>query len=174
MEYRIRAMKKEEYVLLQDFLYQAIFVPEGMEPPPKSIIHLPELQEYVAGFGGREHDRAFVAEVKGKVVGAVWSRIMEDYGHIDGGAPSLAIALYKEYRGRGIGTALLKEFLASLKAEGYTKVSLSVQKENAAVKLYEKTGFSIYRENTDDYIMRVFLTEREGSEISEEKQEKRE
>jgi len=40
-----------------------------------------------------------VAEVDGKIVGAVWVRIMNDYGHIDNETPSLAISLYKEYRG---------------------------------------------------------------------------
>ena len=47
MDYVIREIKKEEYVLLNDFLYEAIYIPDGVEPPPKSIINCPELQEYV-------------------------------------------------------------------------------------------------------------------------------
>ena len=50
-------------------------------------------------FGESKDDWGFVAEVDGKIVGAVWVRIMNDYGHIDNGTPSLAISLYKEYRG---------------------------------------------------------------------------
>ena len=30
----IREMRDNENDLLQDFLYEAIFIPEGMEPPP--------------------------------------------------------------------------------------------------------------------------------------------
>ena len=49
MDCVIREMEKEEYSLLSDFLYEAIFVPDGTEPPPKSILNCPELQEK-AGF----------------------------------------------------------------------------------------------------------------------------
>lgn len=153
MKYIIREIKKEEYVLLEHFLYEAIFIPVGVEPPPKIIINMPELQEYIADFGSLKDDKAIVAEVEGKIIGSVWVRIMNDYGHIDDDTPSLAMSLYKEYRGLGIGTALLKEILLNLKLAGYTKVSLSVQKDNYAVKLYKKVGFTVYDENEEEYIM---------------------
>ena len=94
-----------------------------------------------------------VAEVSGKVVGAVWVRIMDDYGHIDDDTPSFAISLYKEYRGFGIGTALMREMLRVLKIRGYKQASLSVQKENYAAAMYLKTGFEIVDENDEEYIM---------------------
>ena len=50
-DYIIRETKKAEYDLLNDFLYEAIYIPDGVEPPPKSIINCPELQEYVFEFG---------------------------------------------------------------------------------------------------------------------------
>lgn len=107
MDTIIRKLSPEEYGLLREFLYQAIYLPEGIEPPPRSVVDLPELQVYIADFGTRSGDYCLVAEVKKQVVGAVWSRIMEDYGHIDGSTPSLAISLLPEYRGLGIGTRLL-------------------------------------------------------------------
>lgn len=139
----IREMRKSEYPMLNDFLYEAIFIPQGEQAPLRSIINTPPLQVYVSGFGCQEHDRALVAEVDGKVVGAVWVRIMEDYGHVDDRTPSVAISLYKEYRGYGIGTAMMKEMLSVLKKCGYEQVSLSVQKANYAVKMYRKLGFEI-------------------------------
>ncbi len=153
MDITIREIQKQEYPLLNNFLYEAIFVPEGMEPPPKSILTSPELQVYIEHFGESEDDRGLVAEVDGKIVGAVWVRIMNDYGHIDKETPSLAISLYKEYRSAGIGTAMMKKILALLKSSGYKQVSLSVQKANYAAKLYLKTGFEIIREKEDEYIM---------------------
>ncbi len=153
MDYTIRKIKKQEYPLLDNFLYEAIFIPEGIEPPPKTIIASPELQVYVEHFGELKDDWGLVAEVDGKVVGAVWVRIVNDYGHIDDEAPSLAISLYKEYRGFGIGTAMMKEMLALLKTHEYSRVSLSVQKANYAAKLYLKVGFEIVRENEEEYIM---------------------
>lgn len=65
------------------------------------------------------------------------------HGNIDDDTASLASSLYKEYRGRGIGTALMQGLLADLKEEGYKRVSLAVQKANYAVKLYQKVGFEI-------------------------------
>lgn len=157
MDCTIREIQKQEYPLLDNFLYKAIFVPKGVEPPPKTIITSPELQVYIEYFGESKDDWGLVAEIGGKIVGAVWVRIMNDYGHIDDGTPSLAISLYKEYRGFGIGTAMMKEILALLKSHGYKQVSLSVQKANYAAKMYLKIGFEIAKENEEEYIMVYYL-----------------
>ena len=138
---------------MADFLYEAIFIPHGVEPPPKSIIDRPELQVYISEFGKSEHDIALVAELKGKIVGAVWVRIMNDYGHIDDNTPSFAISIFKEYRGRGIGTALMQEMLSILKQRGYEQASLSVQKANFAAEMYRKLGFQVVEENEEEYLM---------------------
>lgn len=153
MDYKIRTISEGEESLLQDFLYQAVFVPEGVPAPPKSIINQPELQIYITGFGTKKDDIGLVAEVNKKAVGAVWVRIMSDYGHIDNATPSIAVSLYKDYRGYGIGTALMKEMLRILKDRGYKQVSLSVQKANYAVNMYQKTGFEIVDEKGEEYIM---------------------
>ena len=153
MKYTIREMTAQEYPLLDDFLYEAIFVPEGVDPPSKSIITAPELQVYVKDFGASKDDFALVAEVENKIIGAVWVRIMNDYGHIDDKTPSLAISLYKKYRGQGIGSSLIKEMLSLLQTHGYKRVSLSVQKANYAAKLYQKIGFIIIKEIGDEWIM---------------------
>lgn len=157
MDCVIREMGKEEYSLLSDFLYEAIFIPDGIEPPPKSILSCPELQVYISDFGTNKHDKALIAEVGGNIVGAIWARIMNDYGHIDMDTPSLAMSVLGKYRGAGIGTLLLEQMLLVEKAAGYTKLSLSVQKDNYAVKLYRKVGFTIVRETHEEYIMVVDL-----------------
>lgn len=142
-----------EVPLLNDFLYEAIFIPVGVVPPPKSIVNNDELQLYVRDFGQSPDDKCLVAEADGKIVGAVWSRIMNDYGHIDDDTPSLAISLYKEYRNKGIGTEMLRQMILLLRKAGYKKVSLSVQKANYAAKMYFKAGFAVTKENDEEYIM---------------------
>lgn len=149
----IREMQQAEYPLLENFLYEAIFIPDGVEPPPKSIIYRPELQVYISEFGKNKHDIALVADINGKIVGAVWVRIMNDYGHIDDKTPSFAISVYKEYRGKGIGTALMSEMLAILKKHGYKQASLSVQKKNFAAEMYRKLEFKTIDENEEEYLM---------------------
>ena len=149
----LREIKENETEILKDFLYEAIFIPEGMKLPPREIIEQPELKLYYDGFGIGEADFCIVADDEGKVIGAVWTRIMNDYGHIDEETPSFAISLYKEYRGQGIGTKLMKEMLYLLKEKGYKRASLAVQKANYAVKMYENVGFKAVDENDEEYIM---------------------
>ena len=152
MNFKIRESKKCEIKLLDTFLYEAIFIPEGVPEPSKDIINHPDLQIYISDFGKKD-DICYVAEVEGNVVGAVWTRIINDYGHIDDETPSLSISLLKEYRNLGIGTKLMKQIILALKEKGYKQVSLSVQKVNNAVRMYKKVGFEIVHENEEDYIM---------------------
>lgn len=153
MQVEIRALRNDEIDLLKEFLYEAIFIPDGVTPPPKNIVEKPELRVYTDDFATRQGDNCFVAEIDSKVVGAVWTRIMNDYGHLDNDTPSFAISLYKDYRGQGIGTRLMKEMLSLLKIQGFKKASLAVQKANYAVRMYEKVGFHTVDENDEEYIM---------------------
>lgn len=153
MKYNIREMKPDEYPLLDEFLYQAIFIPKGVEPPPREIVRQPELQVYVQNFGQIDGDDCLAAECEGKVVGAVWVRIMHDYGHIDDETPSFAISLLPHYRGQGIGTSLMRAMLERLAQKGVKQVSLAVQKENYAVSMYRKCGFEVVDENEQEFIM---------------------
>lgn len=150
--YRVK-LRKTEVNLLKDFLYEAIFIPRGAEPPERDIVEKPELRVYTDDFGTREGDNCLVADFGGNVVGAVWTRIMNDYGHMDDDTPSFAISLYKDYRGQGIGSQLMVRMLELLKWQGYKRASLAVQKANYAVEMHEKVGFKTVDENVEEYIM---------------------
>lgn len=152
-KYVIRAMRRSETALLKDFLYEAIFIPEGAALPDRNIIEKPELRIYTDDFGSRRGDNCLVADLGGKVVGAVWTRIMNDYGHVADDTPSFAISLYKEYRRQGIGSQLMLKMLELLKRQKYERASLAVQKANYAVRMYENVGFKIVGENDEEYIM---------------------
>ena len=142
MDATIRPMTRAEFPLLSGFLYEAIFIPEGAAPPPRTVLLSPPLRDYVAGFGSRRDDRALVAEAAGRVVGAVWVRCGAGFGRVAEGVPELAAALDPACRGRGVGTRLLRAMLRLLADEGYPAVSLSVQKANPAV-----------REHPEEYVM---------------------
>ena len=67
MEYLIRPMKQDEYGLLEDFLYYAIFVPDWYkEPIPRSVIYEPELWCTIENFGQSKDDFCLVAEADEK------------------------------------------------------------------------------------------------------------
>ena len=95
-DYIIRALQPEETRLLRDFLYEAIYLPEGTPLPPRSVIDLPELQVYIQDFGTRPDDHCLVAESSGQVIGDVCVRQKNDYRHIHEHTPSLAISLYPQ------------------------------------------------------------------------------
>lgn len=154
MEYLIRPIKQEEYGLLEDFLYYAIFIPDWYKKTiHRSIIYEPELWCTIENFGQYKDDFCLVAEVDRKVVGAVWVRTSKQYGHIDDKTPCFSISLYPDYRNRGIGTELMKKMIKLLIEKGYKRASLSVQKENYATRLYSKLGFEIIEENNGECVM---------------------
>ena len=145
MQFGVRDIEPEEWPLLEDFLYEAIYIPEDfVGEVPRTIIYVdPWCRAAFEGFGTRPDDRGVVATVGGRVVGACWARTTNEYGHIDDNTPSLSISLYKPYRGQCMGTAMMHALLGELCDAGYARASLSVQKQNPALRLYERAGFRL-------------------------------
>lgn len=141
----ISPLTKAEAGFLLEMMYHAIYVPEGAEPLPRSIMKKPEIIRYVENWG-RKDDTGFIAidEVKQCEVGAVWVRLLtgenRGYGYVNDATPELSIAVIPEYRDRGVGTKLLTRLLKE--AEGrWESISLSVTLDNPAVRLYRRFGF---------------------------------
>lgn len=153
MDYLIRELKESEYPVLEEFLYQAIFQRDEKNPIPRSELTKPSINIYIRDFGKYEDDFCLCAEVDRKVVGAVWVRNIQGFGSIDDQTPEFSISLYSDYRGEGIGTAMMRAMLQKLKEKGYAKASLAVQKDNYALKMYTAVGFEIVDENEEEYIM---------------------
>lgn len=65
MNYIIRELKSDEVHHLDDFIYEAIFIPDGAMPPSKDIIKLPEVEIYISDFGKKKDDRCLVAVTEG-------------------------------------------------------------------------------------------------------------
>lgn len=155
---KIRLMKEADYRILEGFLYHAIFVPEGKSEPPLDVINKPDISIYIKDFGKQKGDLGVVAVRGDKFVGAAWTRIIPAYGHMDNVTPELAISVSPEYRGLGIGTKLMNALFNSLRKEGYKRTSLSVQKENPAVRFYERLGYKVIENKHEDYLMVKDLT----------------
>ena len=74
--------------------------------------------------------------------------------------------ILKEYRGKGIGTRLLRQMLDLLGQEGYGQVSLSVQKENHALRLYQRAGFEVVADRGEEVLMVVRLNGKDYSRFN--------
>ena len=157
----IRQILKEEYPILEDFLYHAIFLPPDAQPVPREIIYEPHIFIYVKDFDGKD-DCGVVAVQEGQIIGAAWTRIISAYGHIDNETPELAISILPNYRGKGIGSEIMQSLFDLLRARGYKQTSLSVQKDNPAVRFYKRLGYEITGERVDhanheDFLMIKYL-----------------
>lgn len=165
MDYVIRKMRSDETGLLEDFLYEAIFQKSNKNPVPRKAIYDPSLRIFFEAFG-RKDDHCLIAEVEGKVIGAVWTRIFpgKDQGFAKmEETPELAISLYKPFRKKGIGKALMEQMLELSRSVGYEKVALSVQKENPAIRLYERLGFEIVKELDEEYLMVYYFEDQQSN-----------
>jgi GNAT superfamily N-acetyltransferase len=135
----------EHAPFLRRMLYEAVYVHEGEDPIPESIVDEPELSRYVADFGDRTGDLGLVALDGDEPVGACWLRIFpgeeSGYGWVADGVPELTIALIGEARRQGLGTALIEEVLEIARTQGVERVSLSVDRRSPARRLYERLGF---------------------------------
>ena len=155
---KIRSIETSDYRFLDEFLYQAIYIPPGEALPTKSIIFTPEIYIYAKDFGSQKGDHGVVAEIDNNIIGMAWTRIIPAYGHINDNIPELAISILPEYRGKGNGTKLMYALFDILKKNDYEYTSLSVQKDNPAVTFYLRLCYQITEERPDfagheDYIM---------------------
>ena len=125
---------------MKNFTYEAIYIPKGIKKPSKNLLLKPELKIYYEDFHHKKDDYCIIY----KIIGAVWIRLINDYGYIDDNTPSLAISLYKEYRWKGLGTKLILSMFKLLK-------------DNYAKKLYLNVSFNIIKETKEEYIMLKIL-----------------
>lgn len=126
-------------------LFEAVsWNPERELPPHELTIAHPELARYHEAWG-REGDLAVIAESDGKVVGVSLCRLFtaEDHGHgyVDDDTPELAVAVWDGHRGQGIGTRLMEALEDLARGEGYGQLSLSVDADNPARRLYERLRY---------------------------------
>ncbi|KGE88804.1 hypothetical protein IX84_06610 [Phaeodactylibacter xiamenensis] len=157
----VRALRQVESGFLADMLYEAIFIPEGHGPLPKAVIQDPSLSRYIENWGKDKLDIAWVAEADHQLVGAVWGRLFNQehkgFGYVDDRTPELSMAVVAEYRNQGIGTRLMKSIASEYLKLGVEYLSLSVDKANPAVNLYQRLGYTVAGETATSLTMRKRL-----------------
>lgn len=145
MDLVLRALRADESEHVRWALFEAVaWDPERELPPFAVTIEHPELARYHRGWG-RTGDLGVVAERGGEVVGVALARLFteDDHGHgyVDEETPELAVAVAEGARGNGIGARLLDELATVARRAGVPRLSLSVDSENPALRLYERLGY---------------------------------
>ncbi len=153
----LRALEQADESFLWTALYHALHVPPGEVPLPPSVVQQPDIARYVSKWMRQSGDSGVLASAGGVPVGAAWLRVWageeRGYGFVDRQTPELSMALLPDWRGRGIGTRLLRRVMEEVDARGQN-VSLSVSASNGALRLYERAGFVRMRQDGDAITMR--------------------
>jgi ribosomal protein S18 acetylase RimI-like enzyme len=144
--FQIRPGTSQDIHFLKEMLFEAAFWRPGLERPSlEDGLARPDLVYLLEGWG-REGDTAVMAILQeSRRVGAAWYRFwgpeQHSYGYISPAIPELAIAVCGSFRGTGIGHLLIEGLLKMAVESGIEKVSLSVEVDNPALKLYQYHGF---------------------------------
>ena len=145
MKVVFRPLSAADHEVVREMMFQALFVRAGDEPFLRSVLDEPAIRRYYAGFGEVGTDAGVAAVVGGEVVGACWFRLFagddRGYGWVADDVPELTIALAPGYRGQGFGTKLLHAVLAIAVEMGFGSISLSVDPDCPARRVYERAGF---------------------------------
>ena len=142
-EIDLRPIIPSDQPFLWEMLYQALYVPPGKPPFPRSILDDPDIACYVKGWG-RTGDWGLLACDGDAPTGAIWlcqwMGVERGYGYVSPLIPELSLALLPEYRNKGMGTRMVERVIAEARG-GFPGLSLSVVASSPARRLYERLGF---------------------------------
>ena len=144
MPVEIRAAEAADGPFLAEMLAAAAFWrPGGPDGSVADVMGQPELAHYVTGWP-QPSDRGVVA-VDENPVGAAWFRFLPasdpGFGFVDAETPEVGMGVMLSRRGQGIGSRLLRSLVAQARGDGLATLSLSVERDNYARRLYERVGF---------------------------------
>ena len=150
-ELRLRRAGPDDAGEIRWGLFEALaWNPERELPPPEVTLEHPEAARYHRDWG-RRGDVGVIASVGEETVGVAYCRLFTtaDHGHgyVDNETPELAVGVRDGWRGSGLGTRLMNELAAAAREQSYPRLSLSVDTDNPARRLYERLG---YREHSSD------------------------
>jgi GNAT superfamily N-acetyltransferase len=154
-DFRLRPGTARDLPVYKRILREAVSWRPGMRLPPEVVDH-PDLARFHRNWG-RPGDLAVVASAGDAVAGGAFCRLFTDADHssgfVDEQTPEIAIAVWEEHRGRGLGGRLLAALADAARSAGIVRLSLSVERENPAVRLYLRSGYEIVAEPGNDYLM---------------------
>ena len=145
--FRVRPAAQSDGAFLGDIVVEAANWRPGAARPKHEVLTAPEHIRYITGWK-RPSDAGFVAtDGAGEPIGAAWYRLLPrsdpGLGYVGTGVPELIIGVRPIWRAHGVGRTLLQALAQQARADGYARLSLSVERGNFAVSLYRSEGFAV-------------------------------
>ncbi len=110
-----------------------------------------DLKKHSEFYGLKSTDLGLYALVDNEIAGAIWLRKYENDE-----IPMMSVAIVPKYKGEGIGSYMMKQFLQEAGAL-YDKVTIDISHKQKSIKFYEKFGF--YKIN--DFVLAKKLEKKE-------------
>lgn len=148
---------------LEDMLVAAVNWPADRNWSRDRVLQNPSFSRYLVEWM-RPGDFGLVAVDSTDVpIGASWYRFLgpdePGHGYLARDIPELTLAVVEEWRGRGVGKALIRALMSEARARGLTALSLSVERANSAHDLYVDAGFRVVESIDDADTMLADLTD---------------
>ena len=159
-----REATPDDAVFLLDMLVAAINWDAGREPMTHAeVMQDPGTHHYVASWARPEDAGVLAVHGGNRPIGAAWLRLFQasdpGYGFVSPEVPELSLAVTSEWRGKGVGSALLAQITHLAKQVGFNRISLSVERANFAHRFYVREGFTVVESGRDsDTMVKILNT----------------
>jgi len=150
----IRPLRTSNVDFLKEMVFQSLYT-EG-ELFDRQILESKEIKKYYQNWDSKK-EVGFIARYNEKDIGAIWSRKFpfydQGYGYVEDDVAEMGIAVFHEYRGRGLGQMLMEHLFVRLRHANEQAISLSVHTNNPAKKAYLRNGFLAVRRDGNSIVM---------------------
>ncbi|MCX6500825.1 MAG: GNAT family N-acetyltransferase [Microbacterium sp.] len=145
--FRIRPAVQADGAFLADMVVEAVNWRAGAARPRHQILDDLRHGRYVTGWMRPSDVGAVAVDEQDQPIGAAWYRMLPrtepGFGYVGTGVPELIIGVRPIWRAHGVGRALLQWLVAAARAEGHSRLCLSVERDNFARTLYRSEGFVV-------------------------------
>jgi len=133
-------LRSSEQKIAIDMLHYAY----RLDETDKKVQDFPQLDIYCRFYGLSSKDLGLYALGEHKIAGGAWIRLLKEddkaNGYIDEKTPILTIGVKPEFRGMGIGSAMLEQLFLEAGAL-FERMSVSVLDNEKSIGFFKKHGF---------------------------------
>jgi GNAT superfamily N-acetyltransferase len=153
----LRRAEAADASFLADMLVEAANWHPERTRPKVQLLADERINRYLKGWKRPSDDGMLALDGNGTPIGACWYRVLgksePGYGFLAPGVPELTLGVRPLWRAQGVGRSLLRALCEVATARGHQRITLSVERENFAQRLYVSEGFVTVDSGEDSDLM---------------------